>query len=140
MLSPGKILRSELAIVLSFRVIEPFGFIISPGFSLSKGLLEQARDGGFKVKWVIKLNNKCKWLHEILEEIPLIKYPFKVGLLPKSGIYFFYEDREFWGHGGNALRIVRIGTHKKDNFRNRVAEHFLFDEVDPIVKTLIFKN
>jgi len=75
------------------------------------------------------LSNRCKWLHDKLEELPLIKYPFEVRLLPKSGIYFFYEGGEFWGHGGNALRIVRIGTHKKDNFRNRVAEHFLFDEV-----------
>jgi hypothetical protein len=41
-----------------------------------------------------------------------------------GSIYFFYEDGEFWGHGGNRLRIVRIGTHKDGNFRSRIKEHF----------------
>ena len=71
---------------------------------------------------------KCKWLHEMLEELPLIKYPFKLESLPFNGIYFFYEEGEFWGHGGEKLRIVRIGTHKGNNFRNRIAEHFLINE------------
>lgn len=74
------------------------------------------------------MSEECKWLHEKLELLPLIKYPFGLKSLPVSGIYFFYEDGEIWGHGGNKLRIVRIGTHKKDNFRSRIAEHFLFNE------------
>jgi len=45
--------------------------------------------------------------------------------LPENGIYFFYEDGEFWGHGGKKLRIVRVGTHKDGNFRSRIKEHFL---------------
>jgi len=74
------------------------------------------------------MSEKCKWLHETLEELPLIKYPFKLEFLPLSGIYFFYEEEETWGHGGNKLRIVRIGTHKRNNFRNRISEHFLINE------------
>ncbi|MCL0035781.1 hypothetical protein M1N00_03905 [Thermodesulfovibrionales bacterium] len=74
------------------------------------------------------MSEECKWLHEILEELPLIKYPFRLELLPLNGIYFFYEEGEIWGHGGEKLRIVRIGTHKGNNFRNRIAEHFLINE------------
>jgi len=77
---------------------------------------------------VTKMSEKCKWLHEALEELPLIKYPFKLKLLPLSGIYFFYEKGEIWGHGGKKLRIVRIGTHRGNNFRNRISEHFLINE------------
>jgi hypothetical protein len=74
------------------------------------------------------MSEKCKWLHEILEKLPLIKYPFKLELLPLSGIYFFYEEEEIWGHGDEKLRIVRIGTHRGNNFRNRISEHFLINE------------
>lgn len=48
--------------------------------------------------------------------------------LPLNGIYFFYEEGEIWGHGGARPRIVRIGTSKDGNFRNRIEEHFLLDE------------
>lgn len=74
------------------------------------------------------MSEECKWLHEILEELPLIKYPFRLELLPLNGIYFFYEEGGIWGHGDEKLRIVRIGTHKGNNFRNRIAEHFLINE------------
>ena len=74
------------------------------------------------------MSEKCKWLHEALEELPFVRYPFRLDILPKNGIYFFYEDGEFWGHNGKLLRIVRIGTHRSNNFRNRIAEHFLLKE------------
>jgi hypothetical protein len=63
-----------------------------------------------------------------MEQLPLIRFPFKLETLPENGIYFFYEDGEFWGHGGEKLRIVRVGTHKDGNFRSRIMEHFLLDE------------
>lgn len=56
------------------------------------------------------------------------KVPVRSQKLPKNGIYFFYEEGEFWGHGDRRLRIVRVGTHKSNNFRNRIAEHFLLRE------------
>jgi hypothetical protein len=70
----------------------------------------------------------CKWLHEQLEELPLIKSPFDLEQLPKNGIYFFYEDGEVWGHGGNKPRIVRVGTHRNGNFRSRINEHYLLNK------------
>jgi len=74
------------------------------------------------------MSERCKWLHEQLEQLPIIKFPFKLEQLPENGIYFFYEQGEIWGHGGNKPRIVRIGTHKDGNFRNRIKEHYLLDE------------
>jgi hypothetical protein len=75
------------------------------------------------------MSELCKWLHEQLEELPLIRFPFRLEQLPENGIYFFYEDGEVWGHGGNKPRIVRVGTHTKDgNFRSRIKEHYLLDE------------
>lgn len=74
------------------------------------------------------MSERCKWLHEQLEQLPPIKFPFKLQQLPENGIYFFYEQNEIWGHGGQKPRIVRIGTHKDGNFRNRIAEHYLLDE------------
>ena len=70
----------------------------------------------------------CKWLNEQLEQLPITEYPFNLDQLPRNGIYFFYEKGEVWGHGGNKPRIVRIGTHKSDNFRSRIKEHFLLDD------------
>jgi len=74
------------------------------------------------------MSDLCKWLHEQLEQLPFIKFFFKLEQLPENGIYFFYEDREIWGHGGYKPRIVRIGTHKDGNFRSRIKEHFLLDQ------------
>ena len=70
----------------------------------------------------------CEWLHRTLEVLPLIRYPFDPESLPYNGLYFFYEKGEVWGHGGDQLGIVRVGTHKDGNFRSRMAEHFLLDE------------
>ena len=44
------------------------------------------------------------------------------------GSIFFYEKGEFWGHGNKKLRIVRVGTHKGNNFKSRISEHFLINE------------
>ena len=72
--------------------------------------------------------NNCEWLHRHLEDISIIEYPFQLEDLPKNGIYFFYEKGENWGHDGNLPRIVRIGTHKGNNFRSRINDHFLFND------------
>ena len=74
------------------------------------------------------VTNYCKWLHCKLEELPFFRYPFRLDELPLNGIYFFYEDGEEWGHDGNHPRIVRIGTHKGNNFRSRINDHYLFDD------------
>lgn len=74
------------------------------------------------------MSELCKWLHQQLEQLPLIKYPFNTTNLPENGIYFFYEEGENWGHGSAHPRIVRVGTSKDGNLRKRIAEHFLLDE------------
>jgi hypothetical protein len=74
------------------------------------------------------MSERCKWLHERLEQLPFIRFPFNLEELPENGIYFFYEQGEFWGHGGSRPRIVRVGTSKDGNFRKRISEHYLFDE------------
>lgn len=74
------------------------------------------------------MSELCKWLHQQLKQLPLIKYPFNPKDLPENGIYFFYEKSETWGHGGNNPRIVRVGTSKDGNLQKRLAEHFLLDE------------
>ena len=95
-------------------------------------------------------NSLCKWLHENLEDRPLIQYPFDLEDLPKNGIYFFYEKGEFWGHDDSKKpRIVRVGTHRKDNFRSRISQHFLvnnpniklcLDDLAPKNRSIFRKN
>jgi len=74
------------------------------------------------------MSELCRWLHEHLGELPLLRYPFDPNALPVTGVYFFYEDGEVWGHGGSSPRIVRTGTSRPGNFRIRIMEHFLSDE------------
>ncbi len=74
------------------------------------------------------MSDTCRWLHEQLASLPLIRYPFDPNALPRDGVYVFYEDGETWGHGDPTPRIVRIGTHRNGNFRSRIADHFLRNE------------
>jgi hypothetical protein len=76
------------------------------------------------------MSKTCKWLHEQLESLPVFRYPFDLEMLPKNGVYFFYEEGENSKHGEGISRprIVRIGTHKENNFRSRLSEHFLLNE------------
>jgi hypothetical protein len=90
----------------------------------------------------------CRWLHEKLEPLYLIKFPFfDLTKLPDNGIYFFYEEGENSTHinydyddnvhtdnnsssiSTNAkARIVRIDTHMEGNFTSRISGHFLLNE------------
>jgi len=74
------------------------------------------------------MSDACQWLHEQLEQLQPIRYPFNTALLPDNGIYFFYEQGELWSHGGKKQRIVRIGTHREGNFPSRMTEHYLMNE------------
>jgi hypothetical protein len=75
------------------------------------------------------MSEKCSWLHSQLESLPLLRFPFNVKSLPSNGIYFFYEEGEMIDHGNSPKpRIVRIGTHKENNFQTRISEHFLLNE------------
>lgn len=45
------------------------------------------------------MSELCKWLHEQLERLPMIRYLFRFELLPENGICFFYEK-------GEVLRVM----------------------------------
>lgn len=72
------------------------------------------------------INLKCKIIHEILETLPEYDYKTPISKLPTDGIYFFYEDGEFYRNGiEKRKRIVRVGTHRVDgNFRSRINNHY----------------
>lgn len=74
------------------------------------------------------MSEVCRWLHEKLGTIPRVTFPFDESRLPRNGIYFLYEEDEIWGHDGERHRVVRVGTHRSGNFRNRIKEHYLPDE------------
>ena len=70
----------------------------------------------------------CVALHRTLERLPLARYPFDIDAMPRTGVYFFYEDGESWGHGGEKKsRIVRVGAHRGNNFRSRMRDHYIPD-------------
>jgi hypothetical protein len=46
----------------------------------------------------------------------LVRFPFKMELMPVGGVYFFYKDGEVWGHNMVKLRIVRMGIHRGEEF------------------------
>lgn len=68
----------------------------------------------------------CLVIHEVLEPLPLHDFRTPTTRLPRNGIYFFYEEGEFCRHFDvKRLRIVRVGTHRKqDRFRSRMRQHF----------------
>lgn len=75
------------------------------------------------------MSETCKWLHEQLQQLPAVKFPFDLERLPRNGIYFFYETGEDWGHGGSVPRIVKIGTCRgSNNFGSRLGQHYLLSE------------
>lgn len=74
------------------------------------------------------MSQKCKRLHELVHQLPQTRWPFDPKQLPRNGIYFFIEQGEAWGHGGERPRIVRVGTHREGNFRSRMADHYVADK------------
>jgi len=69
----------------------------------------------------------CEDVHELLEQLPTIKWEFQLNQLPRQGIYFFYQRGVTLKNG--KPKVVRIGTHTgKSNFRSRIAEHYLIKQ------------
>lgn len=68
----------------------------------------------------------CNAVHQAARALPRIAYAFERSCLPRNGIYLFFEAGESDGHTGDE-RIVRVGTHRSDNFRSRISEHYLLD-------------
>lgn len=65
----------------------------------------------------------CEDLHRTLSKLPLLNSPSEV--LPKDGLYFFYEKGEFSAHD-SGLRIVRVGNHPRSQGRlvARLRQHY----------------
>ncbi len=65
-------------------------------------------------------------VHELLELLPLHKYPVRRQDLPSNGIYFFYEEGEIIRTSNKVIkRIVRVGTHREQGrFPGRILDHF----------------
>lgn len=87
---------------------------------------------------MVDTTKNCEWLHKTLVSLPLVRYPFVLEKLPDNGIYFFYEDGEVNAHNSKP-RIVRVGTHRNNNFRSRINDHYLlngmsFDQNSPAPK------
>lgn len=75
------------------------------------------------------MTESCEWLHDLLDDLPLVKHPFDIEKLPNNGVYFFYEKGESYGHNSKKKpRIIRVGTHREGNFKSRMKDHFLFNE------------
>jgi hypothetical protein len=76
---------------------------------------------------MIESTTLCARLHRLLTHYPEYRYPIDWKRVPSNGVYFFYEGREMWGHGGRKRRIVRIGTHREGNFVSRMRSHYIDD-------------
>lgn len=75
-----------------------------------------------------EMPENCKWIHQTLEDLPLIEYPFDVDKLPDNAIYFFYEKGEYQSHNHDSPRIVRVGTHRDGNFKKRITQHYALND------------
>jgi hypothetical protein len=69
---------------------------------------------------------RTKELYLQVNRLPRVSYPFSPSSLPRNGIYLFFEDGEVIDFGGKYRdRIVRVGTHTKDDrFRTRIRQHY----------------
>lgn len=64
-------------------------------------------------------------IHNKLDTLPIFKFPFPNDIIPKNGIYFFYEKGEYWGHGGSTKRIVHVGIHMNGKLKEDILRHFM---------------
>jgi hypothetical protein len=69
-------------------------------------------------------------IHEIIEPLPLNRYPISKRDLPDNGLYLFYEEGERFHADDQARdRIARVGTHREqDRLPDRISIHFHGDK------------
>lgn len=74
------------------------------------------------------MSRECEKLHQLLNGLKRLEFPFNEEEIPVNGIYFLLERREL-AHGTD--RIVRVGTHTgKDQLRSRLRQHFINENKD----------
>jgi hypothetical protein len=70
----------------------------------------------------------CADLHRLLSGLGRFRFPFDRTLVPRNGVYVFFERGEA-AHGVD--RVVRVGAHRgQDQLRGRLAEHFIKENKD----------
>ena len=77
----------------------------------------------------------CHIIHQWFNKIKKHSYPFNEQEIPKNGIYILFEKGEL-AHSTD--RIVRIGTHTRDNkLLSRLKMHFVKENKN---KSIFRKN
>ena len=70
----------------------------------------------------------CHNLHKLFNNMKRFTFPFETKEIPKNGIYILFEEGE---SAHNTDRIVRVGTHNKDNnLHQRLKQHFMSKNKD----------
>lgn len=70
----------------------------------------------------------CSELHDIVNSMKRIRFPFEREQIPENGVYILFEKNEL-GHGRD--RIVRVGSHTGEGqLRSRLYQHFLNENKD----------
>jgi len=74
------------------------------------------------------MSAECEKLHQLLNGLKRLEFPFNEEEIPVNGIYFIFERGEL---AHRADRIVRVGTHTgKDQLRSRLRQHFINENKD----------
>ena len=74
------------------------------------------------------MSAECEKLHQLLNRLKKLGFPFNEEEIPVNGIYFLFEKGEL-AHGAD--RIVRVGTHTgKNQLRSRLRQHFINENKD----------
>src|SRR3989339_2036556 len=74
------------------------------------------------------MSKNCNTIHQWVNSLPKLKFPFNGKDISLNGIYILFEKGEF-AHSTN--RIVRIGTHTGNNqLHSRLFQHFLNENKD----------
>ncbi|MGH7099163.1 MAG: hypothetical protein ACREE4_16105, partial [Stellaceae bacterium] len=77
----------------------------------------------------------CEFLYKQLDTLHLFTYPFDPRVLPRNGVYFFYEEGELRDHQSGRFRIVRVGSHSgSGNLGSRMNQHFLLKNEEKKMK------
>jgi len=70
----------------------------------------------------------CDKLHQFVNSLQRVTFPFDTDRIPRNGIYILFERDE---KAHTIDRIVRVGTHTGDNqLRSRLQQHYVKENKD----------
>ena len=74
------------------------------------------------------MSNNCNKIHQWLNDLKKLSFPFSEEDIPLNGIYILFEKGET---AHNTNRLVRVGTHTGNNqLRSRLRQHFINENKD----------